>query len=99
MTNSSSQLFRRGVVLPRTAEAMTDFQHDSIKDETRFKVASFSGDEQFYRIWKTNVFLEINRKCNLMIDDHEHTEVSDSLEMFASLIDRAAHCDGILLED
>lgn len=99
MSASSSELFRRGVVLPATSEALFAMRADAIEDPNSYQVVAFADDEQFYRIWKTGVFLQINLTCDVLIDDYEQTEVRNSLGMLPRILADATQDRSLLDED
>ncbi len=99
MSASSTELFRRGVVLPKNSKALLDLRSDTIEDIELYRVATFANDAQFYRIWKTGVFLQINSKCNVMIDDFEEEEVRNTLGAIPPVITEAIQDKSLQVED
>jgi hypothetical protein len=99
MIQTSAELFRRGVVLPTSREALMEIQADQITDDELFRVAAFSDSEQFYRVWATGVFLQINRSCGLMIDDYESEEIASSFDAIVDLLRSAEKHEALVAED
>ena len=99
MKPSSTELFRRGMVLPLSESALLEIRSDTITDQSHFRVVPFTGDEQFYRIWKTGVFLEINRRYGTMIDDFESENIEGDFDMLANLLLDASNDNSLLEQD
>ena len=99
MKPSVTELFRRGIVVPQTQDALRELRSDDIKDQSRFKVIEFPDDEQFYRIWNAGVFQEINRTCGTMIDDYESEEVINDLDTLTAVLEASISKRSFLDQD
>jgi hypothetical protein len=72
----NSRLYRRGIVLPRSAQAVEDIRLNDVSPETPIALCKFSSDDEFYSIWETGIFKKINDACDSIIDDYEGEEVA-----------------------
>jgi len=73
----TSDLFRRGIIVPKHAASLKAVEEDSIDSPEGFWHLKFSDQKQFERIWSTGLFSEINEKCHTLIDDYEQESVSE----------------------
>jgi len=69
-----TQLYRRGIVLPRTPEALDAIRSNDVSEQTQVSLFMFQSHGDFYGGWR--VFEEINAQCGTIIDDYEETEVA-----------------------
>lgn len=70
-----SALYRRGVVLPLTTEAVEAFRSSEVEEATPVRHLSISDDGAFTLFWQAGIFAEINARCDSLIDDYEDEEV------------------------
>lgn len=72
----NSQCFRRGVVLPLTAEALDGLRKDDITAEADVSVVRIHGQDAFDAIWRSGIFQAINAETGSIIDDYEEWELA-----------------------
>jgi len=75
----NSELFRRGIVLPRSEFAKIALLSNNVDDSTEVVSVEIEHDALFYEIWDIGVFQEINRRTGLNIDDYEEEVIPPNL--------------------
>ena len=71
-----SALWRRGVVVPLTAEAERAIERWDVDRTTAVRFLAIDDAGQFERLWEYGVFRVINRACASIIDDYEEERLS-----------------------
>jgi len=71
-----SELFRRGVVVPRTAEAEQRLMIWDVEETTPVDVLPLDDERVFLKIKNAGVFLKINEMFGSIIDDYEQEVIS-----------------------
>lgn len=99
MPLSFTEVFRRGLVLPLSKEALDEMHAGSLSDVNAFRAVMFLDDPQFYRVWETGVFSDINQECSLLIDDYETTEIKDGFAWIAGQLKAAASRQTVEAQD
>jgi hypothetical protein len=65
-----AQLYRRGVVLAKTPQALQDLLDADVSPNTPVDHMPIS-DELFLHLWRDKFFHDVNRVCHTLIDDYE----------------------------
>ncbi len=65
------ELWRRGIIIPLTSAKAKEMAQLFVSSESDAEYLPIQGDDFFYRIWKTNLFQDLNQRCNLLIDDFQ----------------------------
>jgi hypothetical protein len=72
--STNSELYRRGIVLPLTADAEVAIRSSSADEHTPTRILSLD-EALFYELWSFGLFERINRICGSLIDEHEEAEI------------------------
>ena len=67
----TSELYRRGVVLPLDNDAELQLRTCDCEPNANVDCVSLDDDELFEALWLTGVFPEINQQCDALIGDYE----------------------------
>lgn len=69
----TSELYRRGIVLPLTDEAESALRQNNVTETTDVECLDLATDKYFYMVWP--VFQQVNHLCETIFDDYEETLV------------------------
>jgi len=89
----NSELYRRGIVLPLSAEACDAIRANSADENTPARTLNLSNDILFYDLWNWGILNQINAVCGSLIDEHEEDELP-----FEKLADVLGVIDEFLLK-
>lgn len=70
-----SEIWRRGIVLPLTIEKAKEMATFYVSTGSDVQYLSIENDVFFYRLWQTGIFEELNKRCNVLIDDFEEEDL------------------------
>lgn len=66
-----SELFRRGIVLPTTQQAMDALAANDVREGMDVQCLEIRSDRDFYALWATGIFASINSLAGTRINDYE----------------------------
>lgn len=66
-----TEIFRRGIVLPRNQCSFQQFQRWDISGSVLVNFIPILQEQDFEIIWQSGVFQSLNSVCSLNIDDYE----------------------------
>jgi hypothetical protein len=67
----NSELLRRSVVLPLDEEAEDALRSNNFNPDSKIQQLRIPNQDFFERLWKSDLFSEINRRCDSLVDDYE----------------------------
>ena len=75
-----SELFRRGIVVPLDQWAEDCLRAGNVTEHLNVRFLHLPDDEVIFLVlWKLGLFMEINARCNSLIDDYEEDLIEPSL--------------------
>ncbi len=84
-----SELWRRGVVMPGSADVLARWRERGVEKEDQANYLEIS-DRVFHEAWGVGLFARINEKCDSLIDDHEEEEIA--AEYLGDVVKIASTC-------
>lgn len=66
-----TELFRRGIVMPLTDEALEEIEANDVSEATAVRYVAIRADGLFESLWSRGLFADINQRCNVCLDDYE----------------------------
>ena len=71
----NSELYRRGMVVPLSQDALGAIRSSTVSEGTSVAVASLATESDFEWLWAKGFFAEINDRTGALLDDYEEDEI------------------------
>ena len=71
----NSELYRRGMVVPLSQDALGAIRSSTVSESTSVAVASLATESDFEWLWAKGFFAEINDRTGALLDDYEEEEI------------------------
>ena len=84
----TSEIFRRGVVLPLTDDAESHLRANDVSEGMSVRYLEIADQILFEALWASGVFQRINERAGILIDDYEEEFVEkDALPEIRHAVD------------